>query len=212
MEYRLAVERGHPFSYDEVARVVGPSNVIRAVPQRPDDLLNLAHAFAAAGRYRDAEAASTLAVDLAQGQEPARIRRMEIALVAKDQRFQQKAAVELARVANTLAGVELAAEGLATAGDVPGARKLLEDGLATLGNEAPARLRAARPLFKHGDVEGARTLLSQLSVKGLVMAERIATEELLAEIADKQGNADAAAAARARRRMLDRLQRSSAPQ
>jgi hypothetical protein len=55
-------------------------------------------------------------------------------------------------------------------------------------------------------------LLSQLSVKGLVMAERIATEELLAEIADKQGNADAAAAARARRRMLDRLQRSSAPQ
>jgi hypothetical protein len=211
MEYRLAVERGHPFAYDEVARVVGPTNVIRAVPQRPEDLLNLAQVFALAGRYGDAEAASARAVDLAEGKEPARIRRLEIALVGKDQLFQQKAAVELARVAETAAGIELAAEGLATVGDVPGARKLLGDALAAEGNDGSMRLRAARLLFKHGDVEGARTLLAQLTVKGLSMADRIATERLLAEIADKQGNADAAAAARARGRMLDRLRQSSAP-
>ena len=162
MEYRLAVERGHPFIYADVARVVGPQNVMRAVPQRTDDLLSLAGALVQAGRPGDADTASARAVQLAEEHEAARIRRMEIALASRDKTFVAKAAVELARVAGDPKGVELAAEGLAVAGDVAGARTVLRHGLDANPGDGGMALRSARILLNHGDVDGARTLLAQL--------------------------------------------------
>jgi tetratricopeptide (TPR) repeat protein len=211
VEYRLAVERGHQFSYEEVARKVGPSNVMRAVRQQPQDLLDLANAFVQAGRNRDAEACSTRAVDLAEGAEPARMRRMEIALRSQEPGFISKAAVELARIASTPAGQELAGEGLAASGDLAGAQNVLRQALTSSTGEDGVAVRAARVLFKHGDAEGAGKLLAERSSKNLPLADRIAAEQLLAEIADKLKQPDAAAAARTRARLLGRLKDGSAP-
>jgi tetratricopeptide (TPR) repeat protein len=211
VEYRLAVERGHQFSYEEVALKVGPSNVMRAVRQQPQDLLDLANAFVQAGRHRDAEACSTRAVDLAEGAEPARIRRLEIALRSQEPGFITKAAVELARIASTSAGLELAGEGLAASGDLDGARNVLGQALAGSTGEDGLVVRAARVLFKHGDSDGARKLLAGKTSKTLPLADRIAAEQLMAEIADKLKQPDAAAAARTRARLLGRLKDGSDP-
>jgi hypothetical protein len=60
-------------------------------------------------------------------------------------------------------------------------------------------------MFRHGDPEGARLQLNERAVRNFALADRIAAEELLAEISDKQGQPDLAAAARTRKRLLERL-------
>jgi hypothetical protein len=205
VEYRLAVQLGHPFSYAEVVGMVGTENVHRAVPQRPTDLLDLANAFAQAGRHAEAEAASGRAVDLGDGQEAFRIRRMEIALTSGQPDFIRKAAFELARIAESQRGAELAAEGLARSGELKQARALLEAAPGVQSADGAAVVRSARLMFRHGDPDGARLQLSERAVRNFALADRIAAEQLLAEIADKQGLPDLAAAARTRKRLLERL-------
>ncbi len=210
MEYRLAVERGHSFDYAELVRLVGPENVFRAVPQRPEHLMNLANASMQAGRHREADVASARATELAEGAESARIRRMQIALESGQPEFVRKAALELRRIAVTGQGFELSAEGLARTGDLATARITLQQGLASQPGDGGAVVRAARMLAKHGDLDVARGLLSERTTKSFSLNDRIAAEQLLAEIAQQQGHSEAAAAARARVRLLERVQGSLA--
>jgi Flp pilus assembly protein TadD len=211
MEYRLAVELGYPFNYVEVAAKVGPENVARAVRQRPQDLLDLASSFTQSGRHKDADVASARAVELAEGAESARIRRLEIALASKEKTFMAKAGVELARTAATPKGFELGAQGLALAGDVTGARTVLGQGLKANPDDTGMTARAARVLLAAGDLEGARDLLAGWRTNQLPLTDRIAIEQVSAEIAEKQGVPETAAAARARVRILERLQAPREP-
>ena len=151
VEYRLAVERGHPFTYDEVAGWWGQSNVLRAVRQRPNDLLDLANAFVLGGRHRDADAASARAVELAEGREPSPHPPDGDRPGLARSRFMRKAAVELARVAAAPQSVELAAQGLAAGGDLAGARTVLRQGLNANPGDSGMAVRGARILFNHGD-------------------------------------------------------------
>ena len=211
VEYRLAIERGHQFDYEQVVRRVGPANVHRAVPQRPENLLNLAVAFSQAGRSKEADSASARAVELATPtDEPVRIRRAEVAIATKDQSFIRSAAQELGRMATSKQGVELAVRGLAQAGELAEAKRVLSQALSATPEFADVAIRSARVLFEHGDVEGARGLLAAHAGDRLPLEERIAVETLLADIATRTGNADAAMAARVRARLLERRRQPAA--
>jgi hypothetical protein len=211
MEYRLAVERGYPFSFQEVVGLVGPVNALRAVPQRPGHLLFLAASLLAGGRRVEAEVATQRAVDVSGGDEEVRCRRMEIALDSRHPPFIRKAADELARAAVSSRGFALAVRGLATSGELDRARALAREALAAVPEDASLTVQLARTLFTHGDLDGARSLLASRSSQDLPLGDRIAGERLVAEIADKQGQTDAAAAARTRARLLERLQGGPQP-
>ena len=212
VEYRMAIERGHQFDYEQVVRRVGPAHVHRAVPQRPENLLNLAGAFAQAGRNKEAETASARAVELAPVDEAVRIRRLEVALATRDEPFIRGAAQELGRMATSKRGVELAVRGLAQTGAQLEARQVLSQVLKSNPEFADVAVRSARVLFEHGDVEGARALLAAHGGDDLPLEERIAVENLLADIATKTGNPDAAMAARVRARLLERRRQPAAVQ
>ncbi len=72
-------------------------------------------------------------------------------------------------------------------------------------------LRAARIQFQHGDLTGARDLLVGPSIASFPLADRVAAEQLLADIAVKEGQPDMAKAARVRARMLGRLIQDGIP-
>jgi tetratricopeptide (TPR) repeat protein len=208
MEYRLAVERGYNFNYGELVGKVGVANVIRAAPQRPDELLQLAGVLVSSGRPEQADALTARAVALAvgsPGEEAARIKRAEIAMAAALPAFMGKAGVELGTAAATTRGFEAAAEALMASGDLAQARQVLLQAVRHRSGDGTLPVRAARLLFNQGDLATARQLLIERTGDNLALADRIAAEELLAQISDKQGNREAAAAARARARMLGHL-------
>ena len=204
VEYRLAVERGYPFDHQEALKVLGAKDVERAVPQRPDDLMKLAHGLLLAGRLRDAESVSARAVGLALDNKPLEAR-LELALSSGNKPFIRRAAVALAGVASDGKAQELAAEGLARSDDLPAARDLLRRALKQHPNDGGLMVRSARLLFNHGDVDGAYALLRERGQSTFSVPDRIAVEQLMADIAEKQGTPEVAAAARSRARLLQRL-------
>jgi tetratricopeptide (TPR) repeat protein len=207
IEYRLAVERGHSFNHAEALRLVGPREVERAVPQRPEELLRLATALVADGRIREAETISNRAVGLATDAKPLH-GRLELALSSGDKPFMRRAALALGAMASDARGLELAAEGLARSGDLPAAQAILKKSLQQFSNDGLLLVRAARLLFTNGDIEGAHLLLRERSRPTFSVPDRIALEQLMAEMADKQGTPEVAAAARARLRRLQRVSES----
>jgi predicted Zn-dependent protease len=90
-------------------------------------------------------------------------------------------------------------------GDLAQARQVLLQAVRHRSGDGTLPVRAARLLFNQGDLATARQLLIERTGDNLALADRIAAEELLAQISDKQGNREAAAAARARARMLGHL-------
>jgi predicted Zn-dependent protease len=63
-------------------------------------------------------------------------------------------------------------------------------------------LLGAQLRFDRGDLPGARALLKHSGEGGYSLHERLRAEELLAKIADKEGDVDGALLARARARMI----------
>ena len=204
VEYRLAVERGHNFNHEEVLARLGAQYVERAVPQRPEELLKLAAALVTAGRVSEAEAVSARAVGLATDSKPLE-GRLDLALASGDKAFIRKAALALAPVASNLKAHELVAEGLARGGDLPGARNLLKRLAQQHPSDGALMVRSARLLFQHGDLPTATALLADRGNSHFRVPDRVAAEDLMAEIAEKQGLQEVAVAARARARLLQRL-------
>jgi hypothetical protein len=64
-------------------------------------------------------------------------------------------------------------------------------------------------MMEHGDFATARALITEAATRNVTFTDRIAGEELLAEIAEKEGDPHAAAAARARARILVQLRGES---
>jgi hypothetical protein len=208
MEYRMAVERGYSFDYKELVSRVGVANLPRAVPQRSEDLLQLAAALVSGGHPGEADPVTARAVELALGsrdEENMRIRRAEVAIASGQADFVRKAAAELAASASSPRAIEVAAQALAKAGDLPRAHAMLRRAITQNAGDGGLLVRSARLLLSSDDLDNARMLLVEQSTGSLPMDDRIAVEELLAEISDKQGNREAAAAARARARMLGRM-------
>jgi O-antigen ligase len=204
IEYRLAVERGHAFNHAEAVQVAGPRDVERAVPQRPEELLKLASVLVAEGRVREAETISNRAVGLATDQKPLH-GRLDLALSSGDKAFIRRAAAALGGVATDARGLELAAEGMARSEDLPAAQAILKRSMQQFPNDGLLMVRAARLLFTHGDMEGALALLRERGRSTFSIPDRIALEQLMAEMADKQGTPEVAAAARTRARLLQRV-------
>jgi O-antigen ligase/tetratricopeptide (TPR) repeat protein len=205
VEYRLAAEWGSAVHHDELVRAVGFQHLASAIPRQPTALMKLGHFLATHRRIEEADAVTRLGVELDKGGEPLRVRRAQIAILSRDQGFVQKAARELAEVAENPRSLELAAEALARTGDRAGAREILLRAVRDHPSDGALMIRSARILFRQGDLAEARQLLGTPSIASYPIAERIQAEELIADIAAKEGLSVLAQAARARARMLGRL-------
>ncbi len=205
IELRLANELGADLSYERMERLVGSAQLERTVPRDPTHLFKLASYFVSLGRVSEADAATRKAVTFAESSEAALVRRTQIALSSGNKEFIREAATALARGPSTPEGFELATRGLAAGGELEAARELVRKAAILMPHEGGLTVKGARVLLEHGDLTNARSLLAEDATRNLPFADRIAGEELLAEIADKEGDAAAAAAARARARILVQL-------
>lgn len=202
IELRLANELGANLSYQRMEQLVGTAQLERAIPREPDGLFRLADYLVSVGRVAAARAATTRALYFADSAESSLIRRTQIALRSGDKAFIDEAATALARAPSSAEAVELAIRGLATTGKLVEARALLRQVPTLLPHETGLTVKGARVLMEHKDLVTARTVLVESAVRNLPFADRLASEELLAEIAEREGDPHAAAAARARARLL----------
>jgi hypothetical protein len=209
LELRLANDLGASLAFPELERLVGRPHLERTVPRDPEQLFALSHYLAAQGRAVEAASAADRAVLFAQSSEASLLRRTEIALVSKDKTFIGNAARALAHGPTTAESFETAIRGLAAAGDLVAAQALTRKAGVIFPHEGRLTVMGARLLFEGGQPAVARALVSEGATRNLSLTDRIAGEELLADIADKEGDSAAAAAARARARVLGRLRDDS---
>ncbi|HEY0714839.1 MAG TPA: O-antigen ligase family protein, partial [Polyangia bacterium] len=202
IELRMADELGGGMHYEKIEKLVGPMQLERAVPRTPERLFDLALYLAARNRASEAAAASARAVMFAESSESSLIRRLQIALRSADKAFIGEAARELARAPNSPEAFELAIKGLAIGGDVNAARELIRKATVMMPNQGSVVVKGARAIMESGDLTTARAIVVEAAIRDLPIHDRIAGEQLLAEIAEKEGDAAAAAAARARARIL----------
>ncbi|HEY0708790.1 MAG TPA: O-antigen ligase family protein [Polyangia bacterium] len=202
IELRLADELGGGLSYERIEKLVGPAQLERAIPRTPERLFDLAMYLAARDRAAEAAAASARAVMFSEASEVSLIRRLQIALRSGSKPFIGQAAGELARSPVSPEAFELAIKGLAAAGDVEGARELIRKAGAAMPDQGSVVVNGARAIMDSGDLNVARSIITEGAIRDLPIHDRIASEQLLAEIAEKEGDSHAAAAARARARIL----------
>ena len=166
MEYRLAVERGHPFHYAAGGREGRPGECVPAPSASGPRTCwtwptpsSRRHGTRTPTRQRPGGGTG-------RGRsEPARIRRMEIALASKEQSSCAKAAVELARIATTPRGSNWRRRGWRRQETCAGARTVLRRDWQPTPVTPGLAVRAARVLFSHGDLDGARGLLAERPTK-----------------------------------------------
>jgi Flp pilus assembly protein TadD len=202
IELRMADELGGGMPYESIEKLVGPSQLERAVPRTPERLFDLAMYLAARDRAAEAAAASARAVMFAESSEASLVRRLQIALRSTNKAFIGEAAQALARSPASPEAFELAIKGLAMAGDTSAARDLIRKAAVIMPDQGSVVVKGARAIMESGDLSGARTIGAEGAIRDLPIHDRIAGEQLLAEIAEKEGNTHAAAAARARARIL----------
>jgi tetratricopeptide (TPR) repeat protein len=205
IELRMANELGANLTYAQIERLVGARELERAIPREPEQLFKLAFYLVSAHRIEQARAATTRAIFFADNSEHSLARQMEIALASQDKTFIAAAAAALGRVATSTESFELAIRGLGLTKQLDAARALIRKAAIALPHEGTLTIKGARVLLENGDAAGARALVAESATRSLVFTDRIAGEELLAEIADKEGDVHGAAAARARARILGHM-------
>jgi tetratricopeptide (TPR) repeat protein len=205
IELRMANELGANLTYAQMERLVGSVQLERAIPREPEQLFKLAFYLVSAHRIAQAREATARAVFFADSSEESLARQMEIALASQDKPFIAAAATALGRVATSAESFELATRGLGLTKQLDAARALLRKAAVALPHEGALTIKGARVLLENGDAAGARAVVAESATRSLVFTDRIAGEELLAEIAEKEGDTHGAAAARARARILDRM-------
>ncbi len=208
LEYRLALQHGLPPDYGELTRVLG-RYVVDAVPQEPPRLVALAGSLLAIGHGPDAVVACRRADELSQPREPALVACTKLALDNNAPTLLLPSALALAEEASEPESFALAARALTKVGRAPAAAAVMERGIKAHSGDGGLVLVAARLRFEAGDLPGARALLARRSDDAFTLAQRAETELLLADIADKAGDPEAAVVARARARMVERRMKES---
>jgi O-antigen ligase/tetratricopeptide (TPR) repeat protein len=206
LEFRLGIDRGANTTLPELRNAIGFRHLAAAVPDRPERRLELARFLVANRRFAEAEQASRRALELAGNSEAAWLAHVQLALTSADPTFLRRAGEDAAarpQVSSRL--LELAGQALVASGAVTEARAVLARAMRAAPSDGALAVRAGRTLFKQGDTAGAHQLLMSDKSGGYAIRDRIAAEELLVQIAIKNGHAEAAEAARSRARMLTRL-------
>ncbi len=203
LEYRLALEHGMAIHYDELYQVLH-ARVIDAVPRRSPDLLELAEWLARTGRAALADEACLRALDETTRPETVLRERLRIATLGGDRKVIAAAAAALTSARPDAPTYGAAAIALAHSGDATAAATAVTDGLTAHPDDSGLLLVGARLRYDRGDLTGARDLLKRSDDSSISLADRKAAAELLALIADKAGDVDAAVVARARARLIAR--------
>jgi tetratricopeptide (TPR) repeat protein len=209
LELRLQAETGPPASHDEALKVVGDA-IVDSVPQRADELMELARWLARAGKAILADEAARRAYDavvLHGGDETAlALDRLEVATLGGDSSTVRTAAAAVLRGTPSSRVVVRAAEALEAVNLGDEAEATLRRALARNPNDSALLFAAARLSFNRGNATSAIALLKTIGQhpERATIAELRAAEELLARSYDKLGDAESAILARARVRLLDR--------
>jgi tetratricopeptide (TPR) repeat protein len=202
LEYRLAIERGMPPPLDEILQVL-KERVVDALPQRPSDLMRFAHALVQRHRPTEADEACQRAVMLAPIPGPLQLERVQVAIEGNDHTALAGSAQAVLDAQPDAEGAALAVRALAQSGDVQATEAALERMLKLHPESSLLTLLGAQLRVDRGDLNGARALLKHTADGGYSLDDRKRAEELLAKIAEKEGDVDAAVMARARARLID---------
>jgi hypothetical protein len=203
LEYRLALEHGMVPSYDEMLRVAG-DHAIDAVPQRSEHLLELATQLVQRGRSQEAAQVGARAIERASRVEPVLKQLLQLALLSRRSDQIVAAADAYLEARPEASGYEEVAQAFQTIGDVTRSNQVIDLGVKAHPEESSLVLAGARMRLQRGDLAGARTLLRRSSDGSFSLRDRQEAEELLAQIAERSGDADAAVLARARARSYAR--------
>jgi Tfp pilus assembly protein PilF len=201
LEFRMAMERGLETSVDELLATLG-THVVDAYPQRTEDLMRLGHELARRHKAAEADAACQRAVQLATLAAPARAERVEVAIQANDPRTLTAAAQALLDGQPDAEAAALGLRALAQTGNVKATEAALEQAVKLHPDSSLLVLTGAQLRFDRGDLPGARLLLKHTGDGSYSLADRLRAEELLAKIADREGDVDGAVLARARARLI----------
>jgi Tfp pilus assembly protein PilF len=203
LEYRLAIEHGLNPNYDEIWRVVG-DRILDAIPQRPAELLDVARYLVGAGRPIQADALCQRAVERASGAEPVLLARLAIAVQGQRVELVNRATDEVLAAAPGAQGYIAAAQALEQVGASARSDAAILAGIKAHADEPALALAGARLRLGRGELVGARALLKVVADGGFTLKDRQEAEELVAQIADRAGDPDAAVLARARARLIAR--------
>jgi hypothetical protein len=202
LEYRLAHESGMPLDVNELVRALG-SHVVDAVPPTTPALLGLAQALYGGGRPVVGDAAAARAVELADAREQVLAERAQLAINFNAPAQAKAAAKALLAEAEAPESFVLAARACASGGDRPAANAAIDAGLKRHPHEALLFLSGARLRYEANDFAGAHALLSRAGrVATLTLEDRLHAEELLADVAEREGDTATAMVARARSKMI----------
>jgi hypothetical protein len=201
LEHRMAMERGLPATLDEILALLG-SAVVDGFPQRPDALMRLAHGLAQRHKPLDADAAAQRAVSLTAAPGPVLTERVQVAIEAGDARTLVPAAEALLEAQPDPESGVVAIKALALTGDVKATEAALQRMLKLHPDSSLLVLVGAQLRFDRNDLGGARALLKHAGDGSYSLADRLRAEELLAKIADRDGDVDGAVLARARARLI----------
>jgi O-antigen ligase/tetratricopeptide (TPR) repeat protein len=212
LEFRLAREHGVGTEFDEIFAAVGAA-AVDAVPQRVDLLLALSQHLSARGHSDAADAAARRAAERSDNSEGALSNVIDIAVATGEPTRMVRAARYVLALNPGAAGVAAAAKALFRAGEKTAARSALDAALVRIPEDPALLLAAARLRFEFGDTTGARDLLAQHTdaQRYFHLADMVTLQQLLAEIAEKMGDANAAILARARGRMFSQHLSESQP-
>jgi O-antigen ligase/tetratricopeptide (TPR) repeat protein len=212
LEFRLAREHGVATEFDEIFAAIGPA-VVDAVPQQPELLLSLSQHLSARGHAEAADAVARRAVERSDSSEDALSNMIDIASSTGEPTRMIRVARHVLAANPGSAGVVAAARALFRAGEKTAANKALDAALIRIPDDPALLLAAARLRFEFGDPLGARDLLAlhAEAQRSFHLADMVNLQQLLAEIAEKMGDANAGILARARGRMFSQRLSESQP-
>ncbi len=210
LEFHSAQLGNDPVSYDEIFGVIG-ARMIDAIPQRTDKLFDAAQYLIAKKQLKPAEQMTSRAVELAHDSEASQIERLRVAGNSHSPEFLQRSADALLESYPSAHSYGLAATALQGVGLKQPAEEALTKGLREHTEDASLILQLARFRIDLGNLDGAHQALSSPATKSFSLAERQTTQELLAQIAERQGQSEEAVLARARARLLAHEREQSGP-
>ena len=179
-------------------------DVVETVPQQTPALLALADRMLAIGKPAIAEEAWARAVAASDVREPVLAAELRAAAQSHDPALVTRLATALQREATT--GESFLAVAQAFAGNGAPARACdeIDRGLRAHSREPLLLVGGARIKLAAGQLEAARTLLGANEQRDFTLEQRRDAQQLLAAIADRTGDVEAAVIARARAQLLER--------
>jgi O-antigen ligase len=200
LEFRLA---GRAADLREVAKLTGP-HAIEAVPQTPAAELDLA-ALLTSPYSPVADRACDRAIELSYEAEDSLAHCADLAVRTGNHARMIDLADRLLKKNPLPKNLMAAARSLDAAGERKRADDTMVAALRQHPKDAGLLFFAVNQRVAAGNLDGARKLLTVGSADAVVtLAERKASEELLAKIADQQGDVVGSTAARARAKLLAR--------